>query len=315
MMVSVDYVISLAVAAHLPILSESLDMKPDRTDTGDLYVVATPIGNLEDISARAGAVLRSVSVIAAEDTRHSSILLRHMAINRELVSLHEHNEERRAPELVGRLLEGESVALVSDAGTPLVSDPGYRLVVLAREAGIRVVPVPGPCALVAALSVCGLPVARFTFEGFLPAGGATRRGALAELARETRTMVFYDSPRRVAASLADMVSVFGAHRPASICRELTKRFETVTTASLGDLLQMMEEYPEQQRGEFVLVVEGYQGNSADALRPEWVSAVRELREFLPLKRAAHIIAGVTGARSQALYRAAASADADSDRIE
>jgi 16S rRNA (cytidine1402-2'-O)-methyltransferase len=286
-------------------------MKTPRTDPGELYVVATPIGNLEDISPRAVKTLSTVDVIAAEDTRHTSILLRHLAVNVDVVSLHEHNEERRAPELLARLLAGQNVALVSDAGTPLVSDPGYRLLVLVREAGIRVIPVPGACAVVAALSVCALPVARFTFEGFLPATGAARRAALSALALETRTMVFFESPRRVIASLTDMVRLFGEHRPASVCRELTKRFETVTTATLGDLLRQVEANPDQQRGEFVLVVQGHAGDPATALRPEWVEAVRELHEVMPLKRAARIIAGVTGARSQLLYRLAGSGDPES----
>ncbi|KAA3624520.1 MAG: 16S rRNA (cytidine(1402)-2'-O)-methyltransferase, partial [Proteobacteria bacterium] len=204
-------------------------MSTEPAEPGVLYIVATPIGNLGDVTRRAVEILRAVDLIAAEDTRHTSILLRHLAINRELVSLHEHNESRRAPSLVERMERGDSVALVSDAGTPLVSDPGFRLVALAHEAGIRVSPVPGPSALLAALSSCGLPAPRFTFEGFLPAAAAARRAALSALSAEPRAMVFYESPRRVAAALGDMAAVFGGGRQASLCRELTKTYETIRT--------------------------------------------------------------------------------------
>jgi 16S rRNA (cytidine1402-2'-O)-methyltransferase len=273
---------------------------------GTLYVVATPIGNLDDIGVRAIETLRAVDVIAAEDTRHSGVLLRHLGITTHMVSLHEHNEERRAPALVERLQAGDAVALISDAGTPLVSDPGFRLVNMARSAGIAVSPVPGACALIAALSASGISAARFTFEGFLPATASARRTALAALVGEPRTMIFYESPRRVSALLADMIAVFGTDRPGALCRELTKQYETITSATLGKLGEWLGEDDNHRRGEFVVVVAGNPGDVEDACRPEWVAAVRELREVMPLKQAARIIASATGARSQVLYRLAES---------
>ncbi len=274
------------------------------TGSGTLYIVATPIGNLDDMSARAVAILRSADVIAAEDTRVSAVLMRHYGIDTPMIALHEHNEERRAPSLVERLLGGDSVALVSDAGTPLVNDPGYRLVRLARDAGVAVSPIPGPCALVAALACCGLPAAKFTFEGFLPSSRAARRAALAALAAERRTMAFYEAPHRVREAVADMARTFGEERPAAIARELTKRFETVVDATLGVLAAWLDAGEYNRRGEFVIVVQGLRGAEGEALRPEWVEAVRELGRVMPPKQAARIIAGATGARSQALYRAA-----------
>lgn len=274
------------------------------TGSGTLYIVATPIGNLDDMSARAVAILRSADVIAAEDTRVSAVLMRHHGIDTPMIALHEHNEERRAPSLVERLLGGDSVALVSDAGTPLVNDPGYRLVRLARNAGVAVSPIPGPCALVAALACCGLPAAKFTFEGFLPSSRAARRAALAALAAERRTMVFYEAPHRVREAVADMARTFGEERPAAIARELSKRFETVVDATLGVLAAWLDAGEYNRRGEFVIVVQGLRGAEGEALRPEWVEAVRELGRVMPPKQAARIIAGATGARSQTLYRAA-----------
>lgn len=274
------------------------------TGSGTLYIVATPIGNLDDMSARAVAILRSADVIAAEDTRVSAVLMRHHGIDTPMIALHEHNEERRAPSLVERLLGGDSVALVSDAGTPLVNDPGYRLVRLARNAGVAVSPIPGPCALVAALACCGLPAAKFTFEGFLPSSRAARRAALAALAAERRTMVFYEAPHRVREAVADMARTFGEERPAAIARELSKRFETVVDATLGVLAAWLDAGEYNRRGEFVIVVQGLRGAEGEVLRPEWVEAVRELGRVMPPKQAARIIAGATGARSQALYRAA-----------
>src|SRR5690606_38058806 len=246
------------------------------TGSGTLYIVATPIGNLDDMSARAVAILRSADVIAAEDTRVSAVLMRHHGIDTPMIALHEHNEERLAPALVERLLGGDSVALVSDAGTPLVNDPGYRLVRLARNAGVAVSPIPGPCALVAALACCGLPAAKFTFEGFLPSSRAARRAALAALAAERRTMVFYEAPHRVREAVADMVRTFGEERPAAIARELSKRFETVVDATLGVLAAWLDAGEYNRRGEFVIVVQGLRGAEGEVLRPEWVEAVREL---------------------------------------
>ncbi len=271
---------------------------------GTLYIVATPIGNLDDISARAIETLRSVALVAAEDTRHTLKLLRHLAINTQTVSLHEHNEVQRAPALVDRLLGGDSVALVSDAGTPLVSDPGHRLVNLAREAGVIVSPVPGPCALTAALSACGVGAARFAFEGFLPAASAARRAALGSLATEARTMVFYESPHRIVSCVADMALVFGGDRRAALCRELTKRYESIHVDTLERLGEWLRSDDDRRRGEFVVVLAGAEQAPGADCRPEWVEAVRELGEVLPPKRAARIIAKVTGASSQVLYRLA-----------
>jgi 16S rRNA (cytidine1402-2'-O)-methyltransferase len=275
-----------------------------RETPGILYLVATPIGNLSDISARAVKTLGEVNVIAAEDTRHTSILLRHLGVSKEMVSLHEHNEKRRAGALVKRMIAGESVALVSDAGTPLVSDPGFLLVTSARQAGIPVSPVPGPCALIAALSASGIAPWRFTFEGFLPPATGARRRTLSALAAEHRSMVFYESPVRVRETISQMIEVFGSGRQAAIGRELTKRYETIKTASLGELLAWLDEDEDHRRGEFVIVVSGFDKDTGQACRPEWVEAVLELRAFMPLKQACRIISRVTGASSQALYRAA-----------
>src|SRR5690606_27013910 len=234
-------------------------MPADRARTpsaGVLHVVATPIGNLGDLSPRAGGVLGSVAAICAEDTRHTRQLLAQIGVSTPLLALHEHNEDALAPRLVARLQAGESLALVSDAGTPLVSDPGFRLVRAAREAGIRVSPVPGPCALVAALSVAGRASDRFAFEGFLPAKGAARRERLAALAGETRTLIFYESSHRIEAMLADAAAAFGDDRRAVLARELTKLFETVLDGSLAALHARVVADPDQRKGEFVVVVEG-----------------------------------------------------------
>jgi 16S rRNA (cytidine1402-2'-O)-methyltransferase len=265
-----------------------------------LYVVATPIGNLADLTPRAQEVLRSVAAICAEDTRRSGQLLAHFGIQQPLVALHDHNEEALSQRIVARLQAGESLALVSDAGTPLVSDPGYRLVRAAREAGIRVSPVPGACAAIAALSVAGLPSDRFTFEGFLPAKGAGRRERLNGLAGETRTLVFYESSHRIAESLADMVGAFGAERPAVVARELTKLFETVLDGTLASLLQQVEADDNQRKGEFVVMVQG----AADDEHAQLAAGRRmyaKLSEHLPPSTAAKLAAELTGAPRKALY--------------
>jgi len=265
-----------------------------------LYVVATPIGNLADLTPRAQDVLRSVAAICAEDTRRSGQLLAHFGIQQPLVALHDHNEEAMAQRIVARLQAGESLALVSDAGTPLVSDPGYRLVRAAREAGIRVSPVPGACAAIAALSVAGLPSDRFTFEGFLPAKGSGRRERLQGLAAETRTLVFYESSHRITESLADMVATFGAERPAVLARELTKLFETVLDGTLASLLQQVEADDNQRKGEFVVMVQG----AADDEQAQLAAGRRmyaKLSEHLPPSTAAKLAAELTGAPRKALY--------------
>lgn len=266
--------------------------------SGVLYLVATPIGNMGDISARAREILAAAGVVAAEDTRHSGRLLRELGLERPLLSLHEHNEKARAVELVARLRAGESVALVSDAGTPLVSDPGYPLVRAAVEAGIAVVPVPGPCAAIAALSASGLPGERFCFEGFLPARAAARRQRLAELASEPRTLVLYEAPHRIAACLADLAAALGGERRACVAREITKLHETFYRASLGELAARARADADLQRGEAVIVVEGAPPQAGGAGLDE---ALAVLLKFLTPSAAAAAAAELTGARRNDAY--------------
>lgn len=268
---------------------------------GILYIVATPIGHLGDITARALEVLGQVAVVAAEDTRRSGQLLRHFAIATPLVALHDHNERELTPRLIERLQGGESIAVISDAGTPLISDPGFHLVRAAHDVGIQVAPVPGPSALVAALSVCGLPSERFVFEGFLPAKAAQRRERLEQLRHETRALVFYEAPHRAMATLEAMTEVFGEGREAASAREITKLHETIRRATLGSLLAWMREDPMQQKGEFVIVVHGMEVEAA----PDEAAAERTLQILLaelPLKRAAAVAARLTGVSRNRLYR-------------
>lgn len=271
---------------------------------GTLYVVATPIGNLEDISRRAVSVLSAVDLIAAEDTRHSAKLLRHYGIGTKAISFHEHNERARVPRLVEHMRAGKSIALISDAGTPLLSDPGFHLVRAARDASIPVVPVPGPCAAVAALSVAGLPTDRFVFEGFPPARAAARRRAFESVADEPRTIVYYESSHRVAESLADMAAAFGPGRPAALARELTKRFETVRTGTLGELHAQLAGSAEERLGEFVVLVHGAAGTRAPGLGEDADRVLRTLLEALPLKQAAAVAARLTGVQKNRLYERA-----------
>ena len=267
---------------------------------GTLFIVATPIGNLADLSPRALDTLRDVAAICAEDTRHTRQLLSHFGIERPLVALHEHNEEAISARVVERILGGESLALVSDAGTPLVSDPGYRVVRAARAAGVRVSPIPGACAAIAALSVAGLPSDRFVFEGFLPARSSARRERLSRLASETRTVVFYESSHRIEESLADMVVVFGDARPAVLARELTKLFETVLDGSVAELHARVAADPNQRKGEFVVMVQGA-GDDAEAQLIEGQRLYARLSEHLPPSTAAKLAAELSGAPRKALY--------------
>jgi 16S rRNA (cytidine1402-2'-O)-methyltransferase len=272
---------------------------------GTLYVVATPIGNLEDISARALRVLKEVSLIAAEDTRHSSRLLAHFGIQTPLAACHEHNEREEGGRFLGRLQAGESIALISDAGTPLISDPGYHLVRQARAAGVAVVPVPGACALIAALSAAGLPSDRFIFEGFLPAKAAARRARLETLKEEPRTLIFYEAPHRILESLRDFEDVFGGGRIAVLGRELTKAFETLKGLPLGQLRAWVEADSNQQRGECVVLVEGWHApQDESAVSAESLRVLDLLLAEMPLKRAAAITAEITGVRKNLLYQAA-----------
>jgi 16S rRNA (cytidine1402-2'-O)-methyltransferase len=271
-----------------------------RRVAGTLYVVATPIGNLADLSARARQVLAEVAAICAEDTRHTRALLTAHGIERPLLALHEHNEAEQAWKLVERLRAGDSLALVSDAGTPLVSDPGYRLVREARAAGLKVSPVPGACAAIAALSVAGIPSDRFCFEGFLPAKAAARRERLAALAREPRTLVFYESAHRIEEALADLVAVFGGEREAVLARELTKLFETVLGDTLAALAQRVADDADQRKGEFVLVVRGCPDDGSAALL-EGQRLYARLKEQLSPSQAAKLAAELSGAPRKALY--------------
>jgi 16S rRNA (cytidine1402-2'-O)-methyltransferase len=268
--------------------------------SGCLWVVATPIGHRDDLSARAIVTLREVAVIAAEDTRHSRPLLVHHNIDTPLIALHDHNERDAVDAIVRRMEAGDSVALISDAGTPLISDPGFRLVRAARAAGVRCIPVPGACAAIAALSVAGLPSDRFVFEGFLPPKAAARRSRLQELGGDARTLIFYESSHRVAESLADMRDIFGATREAVLARELTKMFETVLGEPLAELAARVAADPDQQRGECVILVAG-RGEEADAKLVEGRRIFAILREELPPAKAAKMAAAITGAPRKLLY--------------
>lgn len=269
-----------------------------------LYVVATPIGNLDDITARALRVLHEVAVIAAEDTRHSARLLQHFGITTPLVACHEHNERDQGGRFLARLQGGEDVALISDAGTPLISDPGFHLVRQARAAGIRVVPVPGPCALIAALSAAGLPSDRFVFEGFLPAKMAGRLARLEQLKEEPRTLIFYEAPHRLLDCLADLERIMGADRLAVMARELTKAFETFQGLPLGELRAWVAADGNQQRGECVLLVAGWQAPAENSVPAAALRVLELLLKEMPLKRAAALAAEITGVRKNLLYQAA-----------
>ncbi|AXA26578.1 TPA: 16S rRNA (cytidine(1402)-2'-O)-methyltransferase [Pseudomonas putida] len=272
---------------------------------GTLYVVATPIGNLDDMSARALKVLAGVALIAAEDTRHSVRLLQHFGIETPLAACHEHNERDEGSRFITRLLAGDDVALVSDAGTPLISDPGYHLVRQARAAGVRVVPVPGACALIAALSAAGLPSDRFIFEGFLPAKAVGRRARLEQVKEEPRTLIFYEAPHRILECLEDMEAVFGGERPAVLARELTKTFETLKGLPLAELRAFVAADTNQQRGECVVLVAGWSAPQDDqAISSDAMRVLDLLLAELPLKRAAALAAEITGVRKNLLYQAA-----------
>lgn len=271
---------------------------------GVLYVVATPIGNRADITQRALEVLGNVAQVLAEDTRHSGALLRSLSIATPLLSLHEHNEQAQVDGVLARLREGHDLALISDAGTPLISDPGYRVVRAARHAGIAVVPVPGPSALITALSVAGLPTDRFVFEGFLPAKAAARRAHLQTLAAEPRTLLFYESSHRIQECLADLADVFGAGREAVIARELTKTFEQVQGGSLAELNAWLAADANRQRGEFVVLVAGAPPAQEAEISAEARRVLEILLRELPVKQAAALASDITGVRKNALYQLA-----------
>lgn len=270
-----------------------------------LYVVATPIGNLGDISQRALNILSQVDLIVAEDTRHSGRLLSHYAISTPCKALHAHNERQATAGLIARMRAGEAVALISDAGTPLLSDPGFYLVQEAWAQGVKVIPVPGPSAILAALSVAGLPTGRFAFEGFLPAKAVARRQALQQLQGETRTLVFFEAPHRILQCLQDMQVIFGVERRAVLARELTKIFETVKHDNLESLVNWVQADCQQRKGEMVIVVEG-----APVLEKlmdsEAERVLQVLLAQLPVKQAAALASDVTGIKKNILYRHALS---------
>lgn len=265
-----------------------------------LYIVATPIGNLSDMSQRAIDILQSVDLIAAEDTRHSGILLQHFAIKTPSISLHDHNEEQRSEVLLAKLQQGESIALISDAGTPLISDPGYKLVSLVREHNIKVIPIPGSCAVITALSASGLASDRFTFEGFLPPKQGARRQILEALVDESRTLIFYESPRRLVDTLNDMVAIFGGSRRACVARELTKLHETIMTQPLDELLDWVSENKNQQKGEAVLLVEGLK-KKVDSSETEINRVLTLLLKDLPVKKAAAIASSLLEVSKNTAY--------------
>ncbi len=270
--------------------------------TGILFVVATPIGNRDDLSPRARQVLCEVDLIAAEDTRHTGRLLSTFGIETPQIALHEHNEERLAAELAARLKKGESIALVADAGTPLISDPGFRLVSAAHAAGVPVSPIPGPCAPVSAIAASGLPTHRFAFEGFLPARVEARRKALAKLASEPRTLVFLESVHKIAAAMPDLIDAFGGERMAFIGREMTKLHEQCVRAPLGELAQMLADGRIPRKGEFVLVVAGAPDQPERRDAPPTRALLAELLEVLPGSQAVDVVARVTGERKNDVYR-------------
>jgi 16S rRNA (cytidine1402-2'-O)-methyltransferase len=279
-------------------------MTDQPTGKAALYIVATPIGNLGDISHRAIEILRRADVIAAEDTRHSSRLTQHFGISTRLVSYHDYSSSGREDAILAELAAGRSVALISDAGTPLISDPGYSLVARARQMQITVIPVPGACALTTALCAAGLPTDRFVFEGFPPHKQGARRQLFESLAAEQRTVIFYESPHRIADSVHDMRDVFGGQRQAVICRELTKTWETIHGDSLCALGQWIMADDNNRRGEFVVLIHGASVVDQDSQLSEADRQLRILLEELPVKQAAALVAKLTGLKKNAVYKRA-----------
>lgn len=269
---------------------------------GQLFIVPTPIGNLADISQRALTVLKQVDLLAAEDTRHTGLLLQHFGISAKLLSLHNFNEQQQSGLLVEKLQQGQNIALVSDAGTPLINDPGFHLVRACRNAGIRVIPLPGCCAAITALSAAGLPTDRFCYEGFLPAKSKARRDALQLLQHEQRTMIFYESPHRLLESLADICLLFGENRYTVLARELTKTWESIKGAAAGELLQWIKADDNRRRGEMVLIIEGMKADEQPALPAEALRTLALLRNELPLNKATALTAEIHGVKKNALYQ-------------
>jgi len=250
---------------------------------GTLFVVATPIGNFDDFTRRAEQTLKNSQIIAAEDTRHSGHLLSAYSISTPTTACHDHNEGQKVPELIARMQQGEHISLISDAGTPLISDPGFRLVRAAHEAGIRVVPIPGACAAISALSASGLPSDRFSFEGFLPAKTHARKQTLEGLKKDTRTLIFYEAPHRIVDSLIDCIEVLGSERDACMAREITKTFETIKKATLGELLTFVQSDSNQERGEIVLVIGGFNAEQEVENTEATDKLLKRLLQDLPVK--------------------------------
>ncbi|MCG7498188.1 16S rRNA (cytidine(1402)-2'-O)-methyltransferase [Vibrio sp. Of7-15] len=278
------------------------DSNTSVVDVATLYIVPTPIGNLGDITQRALEVLGQVDLIAAEDTRHTGRLLSHFSISTRTFALHDHNEQQKADFLIEKLQQGQSIALVSDAGTPLISDPGYHLVNRCRQAGVKVVPLPGACAVITALSAAGLPSDRFSFEGFLPPKSKGRRDKFEEIAQAERTCIFYESPHRITDSLEDMLVVLGAEREVVLARELTKTYETIHGAPLGELIEWLKEDSNRIRGEMVLLIHGYRSDEKDSLPLDATRTLGILVKELPLKKAAALAAEIYGLKKNALYK-------------
>ncbi|HHE9060682.1 TPA: 16S rRNA (cytidine(1402)-2'-O)-methyltransferase [Haemophilus influenzae] len=271
--------------------------------TGILYIVATPIGNLQDITQRALETFAQVDLIAAEDTRHSGLLLSHYGIKKPFFALHDHNEQEKAHILVEKLKQGSNIALISDAGTPLISDPGFHLVRQCREAGIQVVPLPGACAAITALCASGIASDRFCFEGFLPAKSKARKDKLENIAEEDRTLIFYESTHRILDTLEDIQAVLGEERYIVLAREMTKTWETITGNTIKNLREWLLEDPNRTKGEMVLIVEGKpKSDNNDEISPQAVKALELIAEELPLKKAAAIVAELYGYKKNALYQ-------------
>lgn len=278
-------------------MSSLISIKPST-----LYIVATPIGNLGDITLRAIETLKNVDLIAAEDTRHSGLLLQHFAIDGRLYPLHDHNEQQKTEALIEKLKSGLSIALISDAGTPLINDPGYHLVKACYRNQITVVPVPGACAAITALSVSGLPTDRFCYEGFLPAKSKARIDLLTQLKQEPRTVVFYESTHRILDSLQDMLDVYGPEKIVVLAKELTKSWETIIHSPLKDLIEWLKADDNRRKGEFVLIVEGYDKVNEQEIDPDAIKLLNRLQQEIPLKKAAGIVAEIYGLKKNQLYQ-------------
>ena len=271
--------------------------------TGILYIIATPIGNLQDITQRALETFTQVDLIAAEDTRHSGLLLNHYGIKKPFFALHDHNEQQKADLLVEKLQQGTNIALISDAGTPLISDPGFHLVRKCRQAGLKVVPLPGACAAITALCASGIASDRFCFEGFLPAKTKARKDKLQNIAEEDRTLIFYESTHRILDTLEDIEAVLGADRYIVLAREITKTWETISGDTVSNLRQWLAEDPNRTKGEMVLIIEGnVKTEENESFNPQAIKALQLIAKELPLKKAAAIVAELYGYKKNALYQ-------------